>query len=135
MTWRPRFTPLVPVGVAARGKGATSLAMRLLRDPDSLSHYKAVGAPGLLVILGEETQLPWVDGAIYLGHESESPALLFPTNLEPSVPAALLERSLTAVHNTSAPVALLLDPPSIVQLLEARTLARSSLTKWLEAQL
>lgn len=133
MTWQPRFTPLVPVGVAARGISATRLANRLLRDPDSLSHYKAVGAPGLLVILGEETQLPWVDGVVYLGHDSQSPSLLFPTNLEPSVPAALLERSLAAVHNQTGPVALLLDPPSIIQLSEARTIARASVIKWLEA--
>ena len=133
MRWQPRFTPLVSVGVAARGKAATSLAHRLLRDPDSLSHYKAVGAPGLLVILGEENRLPWVDGVVYLGHDPESPTLLFPTNLEPSVPAALLERSLAAVHNQRGPCALLLDPPSIVPLSEARTVARASLIKWLEA--
>ena len=133
MTWRPRFTPLVPVGVAARGAAATGLAHRLLRDPDSLSHYKAVGAPGLLVILGEEKQLPWVDGVVYLGRDSQSPSLLFPTNLEPSVPAALLQRALADVHQ--GPCALLLDPPSIVPLSEARTIARASLSKWLEAEL
>ena len=133
MTWRPRFTPLVSVGVAARGTAATSLGHRLLRDPDSLSHYKAVGAPGLLIILGEEKRLPWVDGVVYLGHDPESPSLLFPTNLEPSVPAALLERSLAAVHHQRGPCALLLDPPSIVPLSEARTVARASLIKWLEA--
>lgn len=135
MRWRPRFTPLTPVGVAARGTAATSLAHRLLRDPDSLSHYKAVGAPGLLVILGEEKWLPWVDGVVYLGHDSQSPSLLFPTNLEPSVPAALLERSLAVVHNQHGPCALLLDPPSIVPLTEARTIARASLVKWLEVDL
>ena len=133
MKWRPRFTPLESVGVAARGTAATSLAHRLLRDPDSLAHYKAVGAPGLLVILGEEKRLPWIDGVVYLGHDPESPSLLFPTNLEPSVPAALLERSLAAVHNQRGPSALLLDPPSIVPLSEARTVARASLIKWLEA--
>ena len=134
MTWRPRFTPLVSVGVAARGPAATSLAHRLLRDPDSLSHYKAVGAPGLLVILGEEKRLPWVDGVVYLGHDPESSSsLLFPTNVEPSVPVALLERSLAVVHNQRGPCALLLDPPSIVPLSEARTVARASLVKWLEA--
>lgn len=135
MKWWPRFTPLVPVGVAARGTTATTLAHRLLSDPDSLSHYKAVGSPGLLVILGEEKRLPWVDGVIYLGHDSESPALLFPTNLEPSVPAALLERALAVVHNHRGPCALLLDPPLIVPLSEARTIARASLIKWLEANL
>lgn len=133
MIWRPRFTPLVSVGVAARGTAATSLAHRLLREPDSLSQYKAVGAPGLLVILGEEKQLPWVDGVVYLGHEPQSPSLLFPTNLEPSVPVALLERALAHQHH--GPCALLLDPPSIVPLSEARTIARTSLLKWLEGEL
>ena len=135
MTWRPRFTPLIPVGVAARGTAATGLAHRLLRDPDSLSHYKGVAAPGLLVILGEEKRLPWVDGVVYLGHDSQSPSLLFPTNLEPSVPAALVERSLAVVHNHRGPCALLLDPPLIVPLSEARTIAKASLVKWLEADL
>ena len=135
MTWRPRFTPLVPVGVAARGTAATSLAHRLLHDPDSLAQFKGVAAPGLLVILGEEKQLPWVDGVVYLGHDSQSPSLLFPTNLEPSVPAALLQRCLTVAHNQHGPCALLLDPPSIVPLSEARSLARASLIKWLEAEL
>ena len=123
------------MAVAARGAVATSLAHRLLREPDSLSHYKAVGAPGLLIILGAEARLPWVDGVVYLGHDSQSHSLLSPTNLEPSVPAALLERSLAAVHNLTGPCALLLDPPSVIPLAEARTPARTSLIKWLEADL
>lgn len=93
-----------------------------------------MGAQGLLVILGEEKRLPWVDGVVYLGHDSESPSLLFPTNLEPSVPAALLARSIAVANNHHGPCALLLDPPSIVPLSEARTIARASLIKWLEAE-
>lgn len=134
MTWRPRLTPLAPVGVAARGTAATSLAQRLLRDPDSLSHYQAVAARGLLVVLGAEQWLPWVDGVVYLGHDLETPSLLFPTTLEPSVPAALLERSLAMAHSLRGPCALLLDPSVIVPLSEARTVVQSSLSKWLEAE-
>jgi hypothetical protein len=111
------------------------LANRLLLNPESLSRYKGVGAPGLLVILGEEDHLPWVDGVVYLGHDSQSVSLLLPTNLEPSVPAAVLERSLATVHGPAGPVALLLDPPSVIQLSEARTIAPASLIKWLEADL
>jgi hypothetical protein len=107
----------------------------LLRHPDSLSHYKAVGAPGLLVVLGEEKHLPWVDGVVYLGHDPQSRSLLFPTNLEPSVPAALLERSIAAVHTLTGPCALLLDPPSVIPLSEARTISRAALIKWLEVDL
>jgi hypothetical protein len=106
-----------------------------LRHPESLSHYKAVGASGLLLLLGEEKLLPWVDGVVYLGHDSQTPSLLFPTNLKPSVPSALLERSLAATHQHTGPCALLLEPPVVVPLAEARTLARSSLVKWLEADL
>ena len=106
------------------------MAQRLLRDPDSLSQYKAVAAPGLLVVLGEA--LPWVDGVVYLGHDVEAPSLLFPTNLEPSIPAALLERSLAVVHNVHGPCALLLDPPAIVPISEARNISEVSLSKWLE---
>jgi hypothetical protein len=135
VTWRPRFTPLVPAGVAARGTAAASLAHRLLRDPESLSHYKGVAAPGLLVVLGEEKHLPWADGVVYLGSDSEAPSLLFPTNLEPSVPAALLQQALAVVHRQRGPCALLLDPPAIVPLSEARTIAQSSLIKWLESDL
>jgi hypothetical protein len=72
---------------------------------------------------------------VYLGHDSESPSLLFPTNLEPSVPAALLQRSLAVAQNLRGPCALLLDPHVIVPLSEARTIARASLIKWLEAAL
>jgi len=121
----------VPVGVAARGIAAINLAHRLLRAPDSLSHYKAVGARDLLVVLGAEKRLPWVDGVVYLGHDPELPSLLFPTNLEPSVPAALLEGSLAVVHQHHGPCALLLDPPVIVPLAAARTIAHDSLIKWL----
>jgi hypothetical protein len=106
-----------------------------LLNPDSLSSYKGVAAPGFLVILGEADHLPWVDGVVYLGHDSQSVSLLLPTNLEPSVPPALLERALAAFHNAAGPVALLLDPPSIIPLSEARTIAPASLIKWLEADL
>ncbi len=94
-----------------------------------------MGGPGLLVILGEEKWLPWVDGVVYLGHDPQSPSLFVPTNLEPSVPAALLERSLALARKQRGPCALLLDPPALVPLAEARTIARDSLIKWLESDL
>jgi hypothetical protein len=135
VTWHPRQSPLVPAGVAARGSAATKLAYRLLQEPDVLGKFKGVSASGLLVILGDEKLLPWVDQVCYLGRDPQSPSLLLPTNLEPSVPAALLERSITTTHGPVAPCALLLDPPAIVPLSEARTVARESLIKWLEADL
>jgi hypothetical protein len=135
VTWRPRFTPLVPVGAVAQESAATKLAHRLLQAPEDLPRLKGVSAPGLLVILGEEELLPWVNEVVYLGRDSEAPSLLIPTNLEPSVPLSLLERAITTYHAGIAPCAVLPNPPSIIPLVEARPLAKSSLVKWLEADL
>jgi hypothetical protein len=133
VVWRPRLIPLAPVGAVAQGSAASKLAHRLLQTPDELPKFKGVSAPGLLVILGEETLLPWVDGVSYLGRDSQSPSLFLPTNLVPSVPLSLLERSILTKHTAIAPCALILDPPSIIPLCEARPLAREALVKWLEA--
>lgn len=134
--WHPRLVPLAPIGVAAQGVAATRLAHRLLQEPsDVLPRFKGISGPGLLVILGVEELLPWVDMVAYLGRDRQSPSLLLPTNLEPSVPLSLLERALTAHFAGVAPCALLLNPLSIVPLTQARPLARKSLLKWLEADL
>lgn len=136
VTWHARSTPLSPIGVAAQGPAATRLAHRLLQEPaEVLTQFKGVSGPGLLVILGPEEMLPWVNQVVYLGRDHESPTLLLPTTLKPSVPLSLLERSLGGHHAGVAPCALLLDPLSIIPLTEARPIARSSLLKWLEADL
>ena len=135
VTWRARFTPLAPLGVVAHGSAATKLAHRLLEVPELLPQFKGVGAPKLLVILGEEELLPWVDTVVYLGRDGQSPSLLLPTNLEPSVPPALLERAIAANHPGIGPCALLVNPPSLIPLGEARPLGRKALLKWLEADL
>ena len=135
VTWRPRLMPLAPVGAVAQGSAATRLAHRLLQAPEELLRFKGVSGPGLLVILGEEKLLPWVNEVIYLGRDSQSPSLFIPTNLEPSVPLSLLERSIITNHEGIAPCALLVNPPTLIPLAEARPLARRSLLKWLEADL
>jgi hypothetical protein len=133
VAWRPRLIPLPPVGAVAQGSAAIKLAHRLLQAPDELPKFKGVSAPGLLVILGEETLLPWVDGVSYLGRDSQSPSLFLPTNFEPTVPLSLLERSLLIKHTNISPCAVILNPPLLIPLSEARPLAREALVKWLEA--
>ena len=136
VTWQPRSMPLAPIGVAAQGAAATRLAYRLLHEPDDvLLQFKGVSGPGVLVILGTEEMLPWVNAVVYLGRDEQSPSLLLPTTLEPSVPLSLLERSLTADFAGLAPCAVLLNPQTIVPLTEARPIARKSLLKWLEDHL
>lgn len=131
--WRPRPEPLAPVGAAARGAAAARLARRLLEEDDELlsREFRGVGGRGLLVILGAEERLPWVEGVTYLGRDERAPALLMPTALEPSAPAPLLERAFAAHFPGLTPCAVLTRPAALVPLAAARPVARETLVAWL----
>jgi hypothetical protein len=130
--WRPRAVPLAPLAVVAVGARARSLAERLLGDSDEiLSGLRGVAGPGCVIAMGEG--LPWVDGVLYLGRDPDAPSLLLPTNLLPSVPAALLERALVAKSRMSPPLAVLPDPPRIASLAKALPIVRGMLELWLKS--
>jgi hypothetical protein len=104
-----------------------------------LLELKGVAGPGVIIVLGEETLLPWVPGICYLGKDTEAAALLLPTNLEPSVPVPLLERAILAGASTRKqinllPLAVLPDPPAIAAAGPARPVARELLEAWLESE-
>jgi len=132
VAWRPRTTPLDAVGVAARGEAARSLARRLLaRDDEALARLNGVAAPELLVVLGDSADLPWVDGAVYLGRDAAAPSLLLPTTREPAVPLPLLERAFARAADAPPPLAVLLDPPLLASAQAARPILRTTLQGWL----
>ncbi len=125
----PRAEPLHPVAVAALPEHAPALAARLRRLSDEqLQRLSGVRADGALVVLGSD--LPWVDGALYLGAQG---ALLLPTWAEPAVHPQLLERALRRAHPKlpGGPLALLLPrldaEPLVVPLASARPLSRENL--------
>jgi len=136
LTWRPRTTPLDPLGMAVRGDAVRALAKRLLaRDDEALARLSGVASPGLLVVLGEAADLPWVDGAVYLGRDADAPSLFLPTSREPTAPLPLVERALLArarTSGTSPPYAVLVDPPLLASTQAARPIVRPVLQAWLE---
>jgi hypothetical protein len=132
VVWRPRRTPLDPVGVAARGEAARALARRLLvREDEALARLSGAASRELLVVLGDSADLPWVDGAVYLGKDAAAPSLLLPTTREPSVPLPLVERALSRAAEAPPPFAVLLEPPQVASLEAARPILRSTLEQWL----
>jgi hypothetical protein len=138
--WRPRARPLPPVGAAARGRAARALAERLTsRSDEALARLEGVAGEDLLVVLGPADELPWTDGAIYLGRDPGAPSLLLPTTHEPSVPLPLLERALIAralrVPGAAPPLVVFPDPPLLASTLSARPLNRVMLMIWLGARL
>jgi len=133
VVWRPRTAPLDPVGVAARGVAARALARRLLaREDKALARLSGAAAPDLLVVLGEAAELPWVDGAVYLGKDASAPTLLLPTTREPSVPLPLLERAFARTVAAPPPLAVLLDPPLVASTEAVRPILRATLERWLD---
>lgn len=138
LTWEPRPEPLRPACVVGTGPAATRLARRLLRlDPATLSTLLGVAGPGLLCLTGREDDLPWADGVRYLGQDPGAPALLLPTTRAPLLHAGLLQRALLArasILGGAPPFAVLLDPPTLIPLGEAKGVARPALRAWLEQE-
>ena len=97
VSWVARDAPLPARACLMRGPAASAAAVRLLSLSDSrLAALTACAADGLLVLLGDEAALPWVDGAVYLGRDPAAPGLLLPTNRVPAVPLDLFARALAA---------------------------------------
>lgn len=139
ITWRPRPAPLSPAGVAGFGPAAVRLADRLLREEDAslLAQLRGVADREVIVLLGLEEHLPWVDGVVYLGRDAEAPSLLVPATLAPSVPIALLERAvLRRVPRGAVPVALLPSAGApvrcarVVPVSGARPVSRRRVESW-----
>jgi len=105
--WSRREPPLRAAAVAATGDVLSSLQAATIAcltagaghaaDPAGRStgapgqELRAVAGDGWLVVLGDD--LPWADGAIYLGWDS---GILVPTTSAPAPPAAILRAALPA---------------------------------------
>jgi hypothetical protein len=133
LVWEARRSPLAPTACFGRGPVARLLVEKLLTyAPERLALLKGVGAPGLVLVLGETDLLPWVDGLGYLGRDPEAPGLLLPTQRRPDVHLLLVERALKArAPHAAWPLAVLLDPSALVPVGEARPLDRAALEAFL----
>jgi hypothetical protein len=136
VSWLPRNEPLAPCACIARGAAARALASALLAwEPARLAGIKACAGDGVLVVLGEGPDLPWLDGITYLGRDDAAPHLLMPTSRRPEVPVDLLARALAA-HVPGAPgvAAVLPDPAGgmfLVSVAAAGPIERASLEAWM----
>jgi hypothetical protein len=133
VAWTPRDEPLVPCAAAVWKDAARAMAERLLGLTDAaLARLSGVGGAGVIVVLGDAADLPWVDGVSYLGRDVEAPSLLLPTNARPSVPAALLERALLRRFAAiKPPLAVIVPETLVVSCAAALSLSRGHIQRWL----
>lgn len=117
LRWRERAAPLPPRAAVGLGPVAAALLGRLRRaTPDELRGVEGAASEGALVVLGEASLLPWVDGVVYLGRDPRAPSLLLPTAQEPTLHPALLEGAVArrVGGGFSWSVAVLPSPPRLV---------------------
>ncbi|MBX9667756.1 MAG: hypothetical protein K2X93_09070 [Candidatus Obscuribacterales bacterium] len=115
LSWGFRDLPLIPQAVVAVGSGLSrALVKKLLkREQNELRKLQCVAGKELLLVLGDESNLPWLDGVVYLGQERNS-SVYIPTVLQPSQSIALLERALLAANAGLKPPLVVLPSVSIV---------------------
>ncbi len=103
ITWSARPEPLPPVAVAAVGSAAVALrAATFARRLDGIN-LRAAASPEWIVVLGHVGDLPWVDGATYLGWDG---GWLLPTALAPYPGVAFVQAALNGSSSTSLTVLL-----------------------------
>jgi hypothetical protein len=133
--WTQREQALTPIGVTAVGDRARALARRLLRGDLAMPMERLRGAAtdDALVLLGAAADLPWVDGAIYLGKDPKAGSLLIPTNMIPSVPIDALERALVSrFAGIAPPIVVLPAHGRVFSAAPALPLGRQHLINWAE---
>ncbi|SFY15287.1 hypothetical protein SAMN03097694_4824 [Janthinobacterium lividum] len=135
MAWQARATALAPAGMVVPAALATTLLARLRtgKPLPALSALSAVTTRDLLVLLGANDALPWVDGARYCAPHPQAPNLWMPTHLEPALPVDLVQTNLLA-RAGSSPVLLWHAPELLLPLAAAQALT-PSLLDWLAGEL
>ena len=76
ISWGRRATPLTPAAVLALGPSLPLLARGLVARLNLGADLQVHVGPDCLLAIGNETDLPWIDDAIWLGREG---GLLVPT--------------------------------------------------------
>lgn len=133
--WPPRWPPLPPAACAAEGAVAGALLRRALAAPKPEA-WRGVRGEGVVVLLGEE--LPWVEGATWLGLDPDMPGLYVPTTCRPPGPADLWAEALLQRVGDPADGPFAVLPGSratrLVPLGGARPLGAAELRAALDAQ-
>ncbi len=95
LRWSPREPPLAPVAVAGSGPVALSLAAGARDRVEAGARLRAAATAGWIVVLADVADLPWADGAVYLGWDD---GLLVPTTRVPWPPAGIVRGALAGQH-------------------------------------
>jgi hypothetical protein len=85
--WRDRDVPLAAAAVIGHGPAGVALARSARERVRAGTPLGVASGHEFVVVVGDESDLPWSDGAVYLGWEA---TVLVPTTREPVPRTALI---------------------------------------------
>ncbi|MFJ9846545.1 hypothetical protein ACIRYZ_40155 [Kitasatospora sp. NPDC101155] len=113
LRWERREPPLEAVAVLALGSAVPALAAATRSRMRAGGRLAVAADENALLVLGEAADLPWADGARYLGPDS---GVLVPTTARPQPSASLWRAALGATETQLCVLvpghALVTDPPA-----------------------
>ena len=134
LQWYKREPAFEAAGLVAAQAVMPALLARLAEySPEQLARLSAVACRDLLVILGPQEALPWVDGVRYCAPDPDAPNLWLATHVRPSISADLLQNTLRE-RAKCAPFLLWHAPHQILPLDQADQLSPAIL-QWLAQEL
>lgn len=112
--WQPNNDTVAPIAVVAWNDVVTSLFNHLLAEQNNndLSQYQFVRGDDFVVIIGQSSLLPWVDGVQYAMFDSHEPRLWLPCHAKPSISVSLLAKAI--LHKFGCEPVLLWDQPKVI---------------------
>jgi hypothetical protein len=119
VSWVPREPPLPAVAVAGTGDAARRLRAGAADRAGAGADLRATANADWIVVLGAEPDLPWADGAAYLGWDA---GLLVPTTSRPWPPADLLREAVRHRTGSVAGLVVLLPDRLLVSPMPSRPL-------------
>lgn len=122
--WVWREPPLRAVAVTGAGRTAGALAGGVRSAIARGAELRVSAGAGHIVVLGETDDLPWADGATYLGRDA---GLLMPTTRRPVLPAALLRDRLLGGGSEGRLVVVLPGDEVLVSAVPVRPVAPEQL--------
>ncbi|GAA4596855.1 hypothetical protein GCM10023194_70090 [Planotetraspora phitsanulokensis] len=123
LEWVPREPPLPAVAVAGSGPVAAALAASARSRVLEGAQLRVAAADDWILVLGGEEDLPWADGAHYLGLDA---GLLVPTTRTP-VPRAELWRDHLVAGHPAGRIAALMPSHALVTDMPLRPVDPASL--------
>lgn len=126
LSWVQRTEPLPASAMFTPSTRVKALLQQLLSMPDDyLQKLDGLQCDAGILITGQEADLPWINGCLYLGMDQQAHHCLMSTQHQPTIPTGLLDQAIAQRYQQT--VAIIPGCDVLIPVSGTRTLARKTL--------